>query len=102
MLQVLRKNWFSNVVNARCLFIFCSVRLKFFACSVVLVLIGFLLEVDSTIDSLPLTFFPNFSMSIDEQYAFMVNTQKLSCLISNKSFASSGPFKDIFTVLLQE
>jgi muscleblind protein len=27
--------------------------------------------VDSTIDSLPLTFFPNFSMSIDEQYAFM-------------------------------
>ncbi|XP_063913350.1 muscleblind-like protein 1 isoform X6 [Zophobas morio] len=28
-------------------------------------------EVDSTVDSLPLTFFPNFSMSIDEQYAVM-------------------------------
>lgn len=38
------------------------------------VLIGIFLEVDSTIDSLPLTFFPHFSMSVDEHYALMVNT----------------------------
>lgn len=41
----------------------------------VVVLIGFLLEVDQTIDSLPLTFFPHFS--IDEQYALMVNTVQI-------------------------
>nr|XP_015835329.1 PREDICTED: muscleblind-like protein isoform X5 [Tribolium castaneum] len=35
-------------------------------------------EVDSTIDSLPLTFFPNFSMSIDEQYALMATNPYLT------------------------
>ncbi|XP_064213129.1 muscleblind-like protein isoform X6 [Tribolium castaneum] len=34
--------------------------------------------VDSTIDSLPLTFFPNFSMSIDEQYALMATNPYLT------------------------
>lgn len=49
-----------------------------------LIIFGFLLEVDAPIDSLPFNYFPHLSMTVDEQYALMVNIPLKSFFTSHK------------------